>query len=42
MRYVPTTGNGRIRRVYQIDRDRTFQLFHERLAAWAEQASTGD
>ena len=26
------------RRVYQIDRDRTFQLVHERLAAWAKRA----
>jgi hypothetical protein len=38
MRYTPTTANGRIRRVYQIDRDRTFALFHERLAAWAQRA----
>jgi inosine-uridine nucleoside N-ribohydrolase len=35
MRYVPTKSNGRIRRVYQIDRDRTFELFHGRLADWA-------
>jgi len=35
MRYIPTEANGRIRRVYQIDRDRSFDLFHERLAAWA-------
>lgn len=35
MRYVPTSSNGQIRRVYQIDRDRTFDLFHKRLAEWA-------
>jgi inosine-uridine nucleoside N-ribohydrolase len=35
MRYVPSKSNGRIRRVYQIDRDRTFDLFHTRLADWA-------
>lgn len=42
MRYTPTTANGRIRRVYQIDRDRTFALFHERLAAWATRAGESD
>jgi purine nucleosidase len=35
MTYLPTRDNGRLRRVYQIDRDRTFAMFHERLAAWA-------
>lgn len=35
MRYIPTKENGRIRRVYQIDRDRTFDLFFGRLADWA-------
>lgn len=36
MRYLPTTSNGLIRRVYQIDRDRTFEVFHKRLADWAK------
>ncbi|MHB8900015.1 MAG: nucleoside hydrolase [Thermoguttaceae bacterium] len=36
MRYLPTSANGRMRRVYQIDRDRTFELFHRRLADWAK------
>jgi purine nucleosidase len=38
MRYLPTRDNGRIRRVYQIDRDRTFALFHQRLAEWARRS----
>ncbi len=38
MRYVPTKSNGRIRRVYQIDRDRTFDLFHQRLAELASKS----
>lgn len=36
MRYLPTRSNGQMRRVYQIDRDRTFALFHKRLADWAK------
>ena len=35
MRYVHNRSHGRIRRVYQIDRDRTFALFHKHLADWA-------
>ena len=35
MRYVHNRSHGRMRRVYQIDRDRTFALFHKHLADWA-------
>ena len=40
MRYLPSSANGRIRRVYQIDRDRTFDLFHDRLAEWARRTDS--